>query len=226
MYKKVLFKLKVKSFFSKLTGKKMPLSNIALSMLKPNDNILEAGAHIGYDTIMLAGLTKGKVYAFEPISDLYQQLLSKTINTANIETFEIALGKINGPMTMYVSSGQSDASSSLLKPKEHINTNPDVFFQNSVTVNVQTLATWAETNSVKKIDFMWLDMQGAELDMLTQSGSLIEIVRIIYTEVANIELYENQAIYSELKQWLIGKGFRLFAEELTWGYTGNVLFIK
>src|ERR1700712_4933829 len=204
-----LLKLKVRVKLKKLLGKKSTLGEIALSMLPGNANIIEAGAHVGWDTVTLAGLTTGTVYAFEPVPHLYQQLVERTKHLPQVQTFDIAIGNINGPLTMYVSLGNSDASSSLLKPKEHINTNPDVLFSETITVEVKTVDEWAKSINAKPVNFMWLDMQGFELEMLKHAQTILPAVTMIYTEVASIELYESQGIYAELKQWLETKGFKL-----------------
>jgi hypothetical protein len=127
---------------------------------------------------------------------------------------------------MYISSGTSDGSSSLLKPKEHLIDHPQVTFNKKIEVNSITLTDWANKNNVKKIDFFWLDLQGLELDVLKTSPQLVRNAKAIYTEVSTKESYENQTIYHELKSWLESLGFKVDREEMAWIDAGNVFFTK
>jgi hypothetical protein len=67
-------------------------------------------------------------------------------------------------------------------------------------------------------------MQGMELSVLRASPKLLRGVRVIYTEVSTIELYEGQGVYADLKVFLQHEGFHLVAESLPYGFTGDALF--
>lgn len=217
-------KLKIRA--KRLLGKKISLDELAFSFINDNFSILEAGAHDGNDTRRLAALTKGMIYAFEPVPELFQLLVENTRSTKNINPFKIALADKTGNMPMFISSGGSNASSSLLIPDKHLEKNPEVIFEEKIIVEALTLDEWARKNSVKKIDFMWLDMQGFEYKMLTASKEIFPTLKILYTEVSTLELYSGQKIYQDYKNWLLDSGFKLVREDLPWGFTGNALFIR
>lgn len=207
-------------------GKKNSITETAFFYIKPTDNILEAGAHIGIDTKNLAQLTKAKVYAFEPIPALYQKLKDTTKHIQNINTFELALSDQSCDVNFFLSSGESDASSSILQPIEHLRTNPEVKFEKNIRVKASTLDDWAKAHKIEKIDFMWLDMQGYEFEVLKSSNEIFPKVKVLYTEVSTIELYKGQALYKDFKTWLSSEGFELIVEDLQWGFTGNALFLR
>jgi FkbM family methyltransferase len=217
---------KLKVLLKNIINKPTSMDEVLFSYLNPNFNILEAGAHNGNDTKRLSALTKNKVYAFEPVPLLFEQLKENTVAIKNVETFNIALSQATGKMPMYISSGGSDASSSLLKPVEHLNKNPEVLFNDTIYVDASTLDDWAQSYNVKSIDFMWLDMQGFEYAMLKESKVIFPAVKVLYTEISTTELYDGQALYSEYKEWLIKLGFKLVKEDLTWGFSGNASFVR
>jgi FkbM family methyltransferase len=219
-YKRLKIKIK------QILGKPITLNELAFSYINSDFNILEAGAHNGNDTKRLAQLTNNMVYAFEPIPELHQLLINSTKSLKNVLTFKTALADKNGELPMFISSGGSDASSSLLIPHKHLEKNPEVVFNRETMVKVQTLDQWAKENHVKKIDFMWLDMQGSEYAMLKASKEIFPTVKILYTEISTLELYAKQGIYSEYKNWLQQSGFTLIREELPWDFTGNALFLR
>ncbi|MDR3695465.1 FkbM family methyltransferase [Mucilaginibacter sp.] len=202
------------------------LDEITFSYLRPDYIILEAGAHDGNDTKRLAALTKNKVFAFEPVPFLFGLLKRNTNGLKNVFAFDIALADKNTTLPMYISSGGSDASSSLLKPAAHLDKNPEVVFDEKINVKALTLDDWAALQHVTNIDFMWLDMQGYEFNMLKASKIIFPTIKVLYTEVSTTELYLSQVLYSEYKEWLLNSGFDLIKEDLPWGFTGNALFVK
>ena len=81
-------------------------------------------------------------------------------------------------------------------------------------------------NNIPKIDMLWLDLQGFELQVLQQSQTVLANVSVIYTEVSLIENYEKGALYGELVAWLDKRGFAVVREEIAWKDGGNVLFVR
>ena len=133
----------------------------------------------------------------------------------------------DGVARMYVSSGVSDASSSLLQPTGHLNDHPDVYFDDTIDIRTITLDKWAEENNIPSVDFLWLDMQGFEFKMLETSARIFPTVKAIHTEVSMRETYENAILYTDFKIWLEAKGFRLVKEAIPPGADmGNALFVR
>jgi FkbM family methyltransferase len=194
--------------------------------LPENPIIVEAGAHKGKDTLDISKTwPKGFVHAFEPVPDIYKKLLKATKKRQNVTCYPIALSDKSGKSAIFISGGMSDASSSLLKPEEHMIIFPDVSFDTLIDVDTLTLDEWAQKYSIKKVDFLWLDLQGMELNVLKSGTGLLKNVRALYTEVSLVETYKNAPLYTELKQWLENSGFKVQREEIT-GLMGNVLFIR
>ncbi len=198
--------------------------------LPENPIIVEAGAHIGTDTIEMSKLwPKGFIFAFEPIPLLFQQLKQRTSKHRNIMCIQRALSNTNGKATMFVSQGNINGSSSLFKPKEHLNVDPTITFPEQTIVETITLDEWAQRLGLQRIDFLWLDMQGAEPIALQASTKILKTVKAIYTEVSFAELYEGIILYPQLKAWLKKQGFKVVQEDRTpqaLGKFGNVLFCR
>jgi hypothetical protein len=119
-----------------------------------------------------------------------------------------------------------DGSSSLLKPKDHLVDHPEVSFKGRIAVEITTLAAWAQREKVDRVDLLWLDLQGAEMDALRGTGGLLDGVRAIHSEVNLKETYEGATIYSELREWLGERGFRVSIEAIAWEDGGNVLIVR
>jgi FkbM family methyltransferase len=195
--------------------------------LPPDPVIVEAGAHIGIDTIELACVfPKGKIYAFEPVSHIYEKLLNNTKSYNNIHCQKLALGDQNKMGEIFISSGLSDGSSSLLLPKDHLIYHPEVNFEIKEAVIISTLDSWCDDHGIHKVDLLWLDLQGMELSVLKSSPKILKTVKALFTEVNIVPLYENSNLYPEYREWLINQNFKIEAEFIFWQDAGNVLFIK
>jgi FkbM family methyltransferase len=161
------------------------------------------------------------------VKEIYKLLVENIKGFGNIHSFNIALTDFDGTAEMYVSSGYSDGSSSLLKPKKHLEDHPDVFFEKKELVTCKTLDSWAYENGISKVDMLWLDMQGAEQQMLAASNKILSTVSIIHTEVSKHESYEGASLYPSLKKFLLSNNFQVSVEAIpSWTYGGNVLFTK
>ncbi|MCJ7812987.1 FkbM family methyltransferase [bacterium] len=221
-----LIKMKIIGTCEKFLGKGVLPKKYFIRFLPKNPVILEAGAHRGKDTVEMAKMwPAGTIHAFEPVPSLFKKLEDSTRNLKNVHCHQIALGNNPGEEVMYVSSGSSDGSSSLLPPKEHLNVFPTVYFDSKIKVTTTTLDAWAESNNIRKIDFMWLDLQGMELNVLKSGTNILRTVTAIYTEVSGIEAYKEQTLYSDLAEWLVSNGFRI-EREVVENSSGNVFFLR
>jgi FkbM family methyltransferase len=193
-----------------------------------NPVIIDCGAHVGADSIELVKMfPKAVVHCFEPVPEIYRNLKYNTRKFGNISCYNLALSNKTGTAGMYVSSGSSDASSSLLEPTGHKEDHPDVYFKNHIEVETMTLDDWAEKNNITSVDFLWLDMQGFEYQMMQASSKILPTVKLIHTEVSMRETYAQSLIYADLRRWLESRGYSVVAEAIPEGSDmGNVLFVK
>ena len=189
--------------------------------------IIDCGAHDGADSVELARILGGTVHAFEPVKEIFERLKKNAAPYANIKCYSLALGNVNGIQSFYVSEGGSDASSSLLKPQEHLIDHPDVSFDRQIQVATKKLDQWAKDENIGAVDLLWLDMQGFELEMLKASPQILSTVKAIHTEVSVKKTYDGVPLYSEFKEWLEAQGFKMVIEAIPPGWDmGNALFVR
>lgn len=210
--------------------KKMEIiSKAVIKKYLPNNAVvIDCGAHDGKDSVELARLfTNGTVYAFEPAPKIFERLKKRTAPYQNIKCYNLALSDKIGTAKFYISSGDSDGSSSLLAPKEHLDYHPETVFKETIDVKSETLDSWAGMHGIEKIDLLWLDMQGYELQMLKASDKILSTVNVIHTEVSTTELYKEIGLYADFKSYLEKKGFTVKIEAIPKGWAmGNVMFIR
>ena len=198
-------------------------------IIKPTDVILEAGAFDGADTVGLAEMVpRGKVISFEPNPPRYAELVERTKNLPNVFTSPAALGEKNGAITFYVCYGlQNDpiyeGASSVLPPSESQKLN---YQGPKIEVPSVVLDDWCRKNQQSNIDFMWLDLEGYELQVLRSSPRILRTVKAIYTETNFYEFRKGMTMYQELRNFLESNGFRLLAHGYYPPYQGNAIFVR
>ena len=189
--------------------------------------IVEAGAHTGTDTAAMARRwRRAQIHAFEPVPDVYDRLEGRTRQFANVYRYSIALAASAGTEQMYVSGGESDGSSSLLAPDDHLRSHPGVRFDQQISVETSTLDEWSASRGVPTVDLLWLDAQGAELDILRGGQGLLPSVTAIYTEVSILANYKGGVLYPELYEYLLTAGFVAVSVQIAWEDGGNALFVR
>lgn len=204
--------------------------DVAGFFLPESPHLLEAGAHNGESSvILLQQWPKASLFAFEPNPIAFQRLQEVAAVHPNIFPFELALFDFNGQAPFYVQTKHgNDGASSLL---EH---NPDPKFKDIYTHNApilvtcKTLDTWADENGVDHIDFMWLDMEGVELQMLRASPKILKTVKVIYTETNFQKTRLGMTQYKELHTFLTKNGFDIVYHQMSDATQtqGDALFVK
>lgn len=116
-------------------------------------------------------------------------------------------------------------SSSLFKLKLHAEIYPEVKVTRFEKVNTILLSDILKENS--KIDFMNLDIQGAELQALLGAHNEIENIKWIYCEVNKRELYEGCPLVGEIDRYLSSFGFlRVETRWISGAHWGDALYVN
>jgi len=124
--------------------------------INKKDIVVVVGAHIGVFSIYAATkATQGKVYAYEPIPENFRLLKSniKLNNLNNIVPFSLGVFNRKGRKKIYLTD--SPATSSLFGQGGKV-----------YLVKVVGLKDVFEDNGLKKINFLKIDCEGAEYDIL------------------------------------------------------------
>lgn len=194
---------------------------------KDNPTILEIGCNDGTNTLWFLEIFKNpKVYCFEPDPRASARFKRKVGQHASVNLFEIALSNRNGEIVFHQSGGSFggmtegwDQSGSIRKPKDHLTVHPTVTFDQTITVKTATLDAWCSENRIEHIDFIWMDVQGAEIDVFNGGINALAKTDFIYTEYNNRELYEGQFTLKQLLERL--RDFKVLIR-----YSDDVLLVR
>nr|WP_281035189.1 FkbM family methyltransferase [Mesorhizobium tamadayense] len=172
---------------------------IASLLQKPDPVILDIGCNDGTDTRRFLRLCpKAKLYCFEPDPRAATRF-KKNMNLYldKVKLLEIALSDRNGTIDFHPSNGEGsakdwDQSGSIRRPKNHLVEHDWVRFDRPISVETRRLDDWCSEANLTKIDFIWMDVQGAESDVIAGGRQTLSNTRFIYTEYSDHELYEGQ----------------------------------
>jgi len=184
--------------------------------------IIHIGGHYGeeIDEYVRNGIQE--IVIFEPLSDSFDILCENIQDlNANIIAHQVALGPEETTATMYVSDNEKQ-SSSLLKPKVHITHHPHVKFPETEEVEVKVLDDFDYT----KYNFINMDVQGYELEVLKGATETLKHVDYVYCEVNRDEVYEGNAYVEELDEFLSAYGMERVETSWEGQIWGDALYIK
>jgi len=202
--------------------------------------IFDIGSCEGEDSIKYSKMfPNSKIYAVEALPNNVS-LIEKNIekySADNIEVLPFALSNENGETDFFVSSGQykdkqsdqdwdyGNKSSSMLPPYKHLETAPWLKFDNVIKVKTKTLQSFCKEKNISHIDFIHMDVQGAELKVLKGAKDLLETINLIWLEVEAVELYKDQPLKSDIEKFMKKNGFYKLKDTVG-GISGDQLYIN
>jgi hypothetical protein len=114
-------------------------------------------------------------------------------------------------------------SSSLLEPGLHLTEHPDVKFDSQpIKIKTKTL----DSLSLGKFDLVVMDVQGAELKVLSGGIETFKDADALWLEVALGGLYKNDCSINDLSEFLAPFGFYPVYVIIGSTMWGDALFIK
>jgi FkbM family methyltransferase len=167
--------------------------------LKSGMTFLDIGAHVGQYTLIASKLVgpSGQVHSFEPDPQTYAWLDSnvKRNKLTNVVTNQAALADAPGKLEFFLSKIRDVGSNSLRPPKN--------FSGRTVEVRCLTVDQYLASHGVRKVDFLKIDVEGAECPALTGakallSGSEPPLVIVEFEEQRQIAFKSSCARLAEL----------------------------
>lgn len=165
--------------------------------LRPFARVIELGANDGYHTCRMAEILTEEcqnnwtLTAFEPDHRVFPRLQNDTGKWPQVRAILAAVGDVEGYEKMWYSGGEEhrpgfpsqkfSGSSSIMPPAGVRDKYPDMAFSTG-DVCVHCLDQYFCGILGSVVDFIWSDIQGAELRMISGGRALLSRTRYLYTE--------------------------------------------
>ena len=180
---------------------------------------IEVGANTGRDTRILAE-DGSIVYAFEPTKELLaQHLYPLSVQNPNIRPLPFAVDIENGFKTFNVAAQSDWGCSSLYEFSDDIHEKwkgrTDFKKTHSYVVPTITLYDFCNLYNIVFIDYLHIDAQGADFNVLLSLKDKIQFVKEGVVEAsAAVDLYKgvNNRI-EHIRNFLISHGFTILSEK-------------
>ena len=183
--------------------------------------IIHIGGHYGQEYDLYKNLNVPVLF-FEPLSNNFEHLQNKVKNDPNIIMYQCALGNENKIVTMNVDIANQGQSSSILKPKKHLEQYPHITFDYTEEVNMFRLDDIDV--DLSKYNFINIDVQGYEMEVLKGANKTLENIDYIISEVNRDEVYENCPHVDDLDLYL--NHFDRVETDWAGDTWGDALYIK
>jgi FkbM family methyltransferase len=153
--------------------------------LQPGMVVLDIGAHHGLYSVLAAKCVgeKGRVRSFEP-SPRERKYLKQNLginHCHNVTVESVALGSSAGRTELFLVEGDNDGCNSLRPPSAAVTSR-------KVPVEMQSLDEYLRKQEIEKVDFIKLDVEGGELEVLRGATRLLQSAErpVILAEVEDI----------------------------------------
>jgi FkbM family methyltransferase len=171
----------------------------------------DVGANIGQSVSHIRkNFEKVDIFCFEPVSKTFDILKINTANQ-NVTCYQIALGAQNTEMDIYIDRNNKGSDMNSLKNI----TRPDHSDQIDLVkekIIVQTLDDFCSSNSINKIDYLKIDTEGYDLEVLKGGSNFIKNQSVGFIEVEVGMNPENKfhVGFVEVKKYLENFGYRIY----------------
>ncbi len=154
--------------------------------LRPQMTVLDIGAHHGLYSLLASRKVgpRGRVISFEPSPRERKALrLNLALNwSRNVSVHEVALGSEAGEADFFLVEGTETGCNSLRPPELKTGT------YRPTRVRVAVLDDWLRKRKIGTVDFIKIDVEGAELEVLRGARKLLSTRTrpVLLVEIAEI----------------------------------------
>lgn len=185
--------------------------------------VVQVGAHFGETVKKYANADIENIVLFEPLKTNFD-VLCKNIQDIqkNIICHQVALGCEHKNVSLHVSN-DNQKNSSILKPKNYLKYNLDVYFPYSEEVEVNCLDSFEYTD----YNCLCVDVPEYGLEILKGSLKTLDKIDYLYCKVINNEeIYEKNSFIGDIDNFLSKKNMKRVETYWFNEFYGEVLYIK
>jgi len=192
-------------------------------------DIIIVGTHLGHEVpSMLRRYPDLRFRLFEASPRYIGALRRRFASERRVLVYECAVTDSDGSKTFFETN--LDGSGSLLRVADLARVSYGMRQAETYKVAAVRLDTHAYDNGYQHdtIDCLWIDVQGAEMEVLRGAVKTLAHTRSVFVEISVFRpVYEGGSLFEEIEQHLMNHGFRAVSIGTDAGNgTGNAFFIR
>jgi len=174
------------------------LQRLKLRNIEPT-GFIDVGAHFGETNHIIRSIYPDKrIVSFEANPECEHILKQQ-----NIEYIICLLGKENKDVSFYINpDNRTSTGCSIYKEESH-------FFQNAEKMQLQMYRLDEIVPVYAKLDFLKMDVQGAEIDVLMGATKLLHTIKYIFLEVSFVKCNKDAPLFDEVFMYLYKQGYKI-----------------
>ena len=169
--------------------------------------VLHLGASTGQERDAYDTYCKGKVMWVEAIPRVYLDLQQNIKPYPQQTAYNACLSNVDGDEVVFNVSNNESQSSSILELGVHALIHPEVHYIEQIAMKTQRVDTLLKDVDVSGINFLNVDLQGAEHLAIEGMGDLIKNIDYALLEVNMKETYKGCMLIEELDYFMLQRGF-------------------
>ncbi|MBN2499191.1 MAG: FkbM family methyltransferase [Anaerolineales bacterium] len=171
------------------------------------NTVIDVGAYTGSFAFAARSiLPQAQIYSFEPLPDNFARLAQQFDGDGKFKGFNIALGSQRGETSFYRNEF-APSSSVLPMSREHQAAFPHTTEVTKITVPLKRLDDLKPKLDLQSKVLMKIDVQGYDFEVLKGAQELLAQVDYVIVEIGVQLLYEEQATFEEIYDYLCSLGF-------------------
>lgn len=150
------------------------------------------------------------IYSFEPDLESFNFIKKKF--GQNIRLYNCGIGSNNSAKKFYTYSHSGVNSFFKFNTKIKRNLKENIFFKKIFKVKIITLDSFVYENKIKRIDYLKIDTQGNEVNVLKGARSCLKnkIIKFIEIEIIFSKVYSVKSSFLDIERIITPYGYRLF----------------
>lgn len=168
--------------------------------------VIHIGANDGAECGLYDRMGFEDVLWIEPIKEVYDKLNNNIVKYPKQVAVNIGIHDTLTAAVLHVSSNQGQ-SSSILEFGTHKELRPDIKYVRNEEILMMRMDELLNKEYAKRFNFVVVDVQGVELNVLKSFGELLGGFDYIFTEVNTKESYKGCSLLPEIDEYLAGYGF-------------------
>lgn len=203
------------------------LFNTFEKYLKERRGAIHVGANTGAERDWYVRQGFSPVLWFEPNIDVFEKLGKNIRFTEGHTAFNVGIHDTLKTAKLHIASNNGQ-SSSILEFGTHSTYRPDIKYIGDQNIQMMRMDNFLflTGRDVRDYNFLNIDVQGVELNVIKSFGNLLGALDYIYTEVNEEQVYKGCALMKDIDKYVAGFGFRRVDTYITKHKWGDAFYLR